>query len=91
MGCFCLFGLKCWEGGRDLRMIFCQSVSTVWVVSTIKGRGDSNVNCYNRFCLKFFSLKGRGCQNIALARSGASTSHLVKLSIPTCNISTSIT
>ena len=40
-GCFCLFAPKLWEWGRDLWMIFCQSVSTVWIVSTLIGGGET--------------------------------------------------
>ena len=47
-------------------MIFCQSVSAVWVVSTIKGRGDSNVNYYNQFCLNFFYSGGVDARTLFL-------------------------
>ena len=38
-GCFWFFARKFWEGDRGLQMIFCQSVSAVWVVSTLTGSG----------------------------------------------------
>ena len=38
---FCPFAPKLWEGGGDLQMIFYQSISTVWVVSTLIGGGDT--------------------------------------------------
>ena len=40
-GCICLFAQIFWEGGRDLRMMFCYSSSTVWVINTLIGGGDA--------------------------------------------------
>ena len=37
----CFFVPKFWEGGGDLRMIFCPSVNLVRVVSTLIGGGDT--------------------------------------------------
>ena len=47
-GCFCFFVPKVWKGGGDLQMIFCQSMSSVWVV---RWWGHSNLNCCNWICL----------------------------------------
>ena len=40
IGCFCLFTPKLWEGGADLQIIVCQSVSVVEVVSFWEGGAD---------------------------------------------------
>ena len=40
-GCFCLFGSKFWRFNGNLQMIFCQSVSAVWALSTLIGGGDT--------------------------------------------------
>ena len=39
--CFCLFVPNFWKGVGDLQMIICRSVSTVCVVCTIIGDGDT--------------------------------------------------
>ena len=45
-GSFCLFAPKLWEGCRDLWMIFCQCVNTLWIVITLIGGGDAQI-CLN--------------------------------------------
>ena len=70
-GCFCLFASKFWECGEDLQMIFCLSVSVVWVGSTlIGGGGHSNLNGYDCICLivcNFCTRKWYRCLNIDFA------------------------
>ena len=66
-------------------MAFCQSVRAGWAVSLW---GHSNPNSCNWICLNFLHSQALGMQNIflshyfALATAHASTSHLVKLSLP---------
>ena len=56
-----------WEGGKDIRMIFCQFVSVVWVVTTL-------IKVWT-FCI------WRHCRPYIIALA-PQTSHLVKLSLP---------
>ena len=52
-GYLCLFVWKFSDCGGDLWIILCPPVSPLWVVSTLIGGENTNLNCYNSICLKF--------------------------------------
>ena len=84
---FWLFAPKFWEGGGDLWMVSCQSVSTFWVVSTLMDGGDTQtLIAIIKFVFKLFALIGDGDAKISsshlLMLACTPTSHLVKLSLP---------
>ena len=78
-GCFCLSAPKFWEGGGDLQMILCQSVSAVCIFNTLIGGGDTQTLTTTIKCI--FNLLYSGVELLKHC-SHIPTSHLVKLSLP---------
>ena len=57
----CIFAQKFWEGGGDLWMIFCLSLSNVWVVSTLIGGGETQtLTSIIEFIWTFFTKRQSG-------------------------------
>ena len=74
--CFRLFRPKILGGGGDLWMLFCHSMTTGWVMGTLRGGGDSSCN---RKKLNILHSQVVGMQK-HLPSACSSPSHLVKLS-----------
>ena len=92
-GCFFPFGHKLWEGGRDLQMIFCLSVSAVWVVRIRWGGGDTWTLTAKSNSFELFAPQVSGdnktlpsCAHPLLMPSHSLVlshpSHIVRLSLP---------
>ena len=76
---FCLFATKFWEGGRELQMTFCLSVSRA---STLMSGGNTNLNLYPNLCALFAHRGGRDAKTLLLCSHALSCpSHLMKLSL----------
>ena len=58
----CTFSPKILEGGENLQMIFCQSVSAVWVASRLIGGTDIQtlIICCNQIRLNISDLEMKG-------------------------------
>ena len=74
-GCFCLFALWFWEGSGNLWMIFCQSMSAVWEVSTLKGGRDTwpltaKIEFVWTFCTQEFVGMLKHCSHAPCTLSG---------------------
>ena len=66
------------EGARDLKMIFCWSLSTVWAVSSLIGSGDTETLTA---LIKFFTLFSHPYALLRSCTTHAPMSHQEKLSL----------